>query len=498
MTAGTRVVALSALFALLLTMSLVASSPLATVHGELLSNGDFESGFAYLEGCGMVGESWQCFTSNERAVYGFYDEMSAPGVWEGEHSQLIEIKTRQIGGGTDSCAGIFQKVNVSPGDSYEFTIHGMLRADDNGPCRSGYRIQVGFDHSGGDDWTTVTDWIELPWNDYHPRTTPGSFHEYSTTVEARASELTVFVRLCNVDWYWEIDLNIDGISLFGPVAGMDARGKPSTVEEPVPPEPPKPDVTCDGPNLLVNGDFEGGFVDGVGNNWTAFDNDAAASYGFCDDMWAPVVSGGEHSQLIDINTMSWGASDPDRYAGIYQTICWLCPGTIYELSLHGMIRQGEHGWQDADPYRYRVQWGYTIDGSTVWTNVDNWQEIPWDNVYPRTAPGAMTPFSLQFQAPTSKITLFLRVWKKWGDSEEQVIVNLDEISLRACAPVPPSLPGPQCWIHVVQRGDTLSAIAAAHGTTVAAIVADNDMANPNVIYVRQELQICDPSSQAAG
>ena len=192
--------------------------------------------------------------------------------------------------------------------------------------------------------------------------------------------------------------------------------------------------------LLSNGDFESGFMNGVGNNWTSFDNDAAASYGFCDDMWAPVVSGGEHSQLIDINTMSWGASDPDRYAGIYQTICWLYPGTIYELSLHGMIRQGDHGWQDADPYRYRVQWGYTIDGSTVWTNVDNWQEIPWDNVYPRTAPGAMMPFSLQFQAPTSKMTLFFRVWKKWGDPEEQVIVNLDEISLRACAPARPSPP----------------------------------------------------------
>lgn len=79
-----------------------------------------------------------------------------------------------------------------------------------------------------------------------------------------------------------------------------------------------------------------------------------------------------------------------------------------------------------------------------------------------------------------------------------MIVNLDEISLRACASAFPSLSGPQCWIHVVQRGDTLSAIAAAHRTTVAAIVADNDMVNPNVIYVRQELLVCDPSSQAAG
>jgi hypothetical protein len=163
-----------------------------------------------------------------------------------------------------------------------------------------------------------------------------------------------------------------------------------------------------------------------------------------------------------------------------------------------MIRQGEHGWEGADPYRYRVQWGYTTDGSTDWTKVENWQELPWDDICPRTAPGVMAPFSVQFQAPSSKIALFFRVWKKWGDAQQEVDVNLDEISLKGCTwtppypPEPPLPPETQCWIHVIQRGEYLGAIATAYGTTVAAIVADNDIVNPNVIYVGDELLIFNP------
>ena len=520
MTARRHVVALATLFALLLSVTLVASSPLATVDAELLINGNFEGGFAYHEGCGMVGKGWQCFTNGGTAGYGFYDEMWSPVVWDGEHSQLLEINTHKIGGDPDRYAGIFQTVNVIPGGSYEFTIRGMLRADDTDPDPWRYRVQVGFDHSGGDDWTAVTDWNELPWDDYHPRLHPGGFNEHSATVIAEGNKLTVFVRVWKKwgDWYRELNVNLDGASLFGPVAGWPVPLVPEepcepeepAAPEPAPPTPPEPEVICGGPNLLFNGDFEGGFTNGVGSGWSAFDNNCAASYCFYDDIWARVVAGGKHSQLIEISTICRAASDPDRYAGIYQAVWGLWPGATYELSLYGMIRQGEHGWEGADPYRYRVQWGYTTDGGTDWTKVENWQELPWDDIYPRTAPGAMAPFSVQFQAPSSKIALFFRVWKKWGDAQQEVDVNLDEISLKGCMPVPPWPPVPQwppvppwppepplppetqCWIHVIQRGEYLGAIATAYGTTVAAIVADNDIVNPNVIYVGDELLICDP------
>ena len=571
MSARRRVWALAALFALLLSVSLVASSPLATVDAELLSNGDFEDGFTYQDGCGMVGNGWQCFTNGGAAAYGFYDEMWAPVVWDGEHSQLIEINTKEIGGDPDRYAGIFQTVDVIVGETYDFAIRGLLRADDGGSDPWRYRVQVGFDHRGGNDWTAVTDWTELPWDDYYSRTSPGSFDEYSTQVKAQGHKLTVFVRVWKKwgDWYRELDVNLDGISLVGaaPVVCFEPCVEPCEVEKPKPEPKPEPEITCAGPNLLANGNFEGGFMNGVGKGWSNFDNGGAATYGFYDDMWDPVVAGGEHSQLIEINTYCRGASDPDRYAGIYQTVCGLWPGATYELSLYGMMRQGERGW-DGDPYRYRVQWGYTTDGSSDWTKVSNWQEIPWDDIYPRTAPGAMAPFSVRFAAPSSKITLFFRAWKKWGNSYEELDVNLDEISLRECGPEPPEEvcvdkttgarlsyqealqiaqdsecleqgqlkethfcnentgtwwidldivePGCApacvinvndntaeinwrctgllwpCWTHVVQRGDTLSGIAAAYGSTVAQIVADNGIVNPHVIYVGQELWVCDP------
>jgi LysM repeat protein len=43
--------------------------------------------------------------------------------------------------------------------------------------------------------------------------------------------------------------------------------------------------------------------------------------------------------------------------------------------------------------------------------------------------------------------------------------------------------------HVVQRGDTLSHIAARHGTTVQQLVQMNGLTNPNLIYVGQRLAV---------
>jgi len=56
------------------------------------------------------------------------------------------------------------------------------------------------------------------------------------------------------------------------------------------------------------------------------------------------------------------------------------------------------------------------------------------------------------------------------------------------APAPPAPPAPG-GTYVVNRGDTLSAIAARYGTTVNDLVALNGIMNPNFIYVGQVLQV---------
>jgi LysM repeat protein len=50
-------------------------------------------------------------------------------------------------------------------------------------------------------------------------------------------------------------------------------------------------------------------------------------------------------------------------------------------------------------------------------------------------------------------------------------------------------PTPEQQTYTVQEGDTLSTIAQEHGTTVEAIVAANEIEDPNRIQLGQELVI---------
>lgn len=44
-------------------------------------------------------------------------------------------------------------------------------------------------------------------------------------------------------------------------------------------------------------------------------------------------------------------------------------------------------------------------------------------------------------------------------------------------------------LHIVQPGETLSAIAARYGSTVAAVAASNNLENPNLIFPGQKLRV---------
>lgn len=58
------------------------------------------------------------------------------------------------------------------------------------------------------------------------------------------------------------------------------------------------------------------------------------------------------------------------------------------------------------------------------------------------------------------------------------------------APPPPGPhPTPPGSVYIVQPGDTLSSIAWRHGTTVSALMAVNNLHNPDFIYVGQRLTI---------
>lgn len=498
---------------------------------ERLVNGGFEQGF-FATSLGPVGNGWQPFVSGGGAEYGFYQDTWAPVVHEGTNSQLIAISTLgQSGEGAPHYSGIYQTVAVVPGTPYKLAVFGMIRAleDDPNGTNGGYGVQYGVDLSGGTSWQAVADWVDVPWDAVYPRLAPGPVQSYGASVEASGEKLTLYLR---VVYKWEtanreVDVNLDGVSLKGPMpSSTAASGKSYTVvtgsgssavvvapgngaarptvslvlpkfpvascahkvqvlgksdigivrvelydggallgrtNEAVGPlqlpcefdwHPSKPgrhtlkavaydpfggkaeeEVVVTVGRLgqfLSNGSFEEGFAPSgpgvVGSGWSPFHSGGRAQYGFYDETWIPVVYDGLHSQLIEINTWGHGGTDTDRIAGIYQTVDRLTPGAEYRLTLRGLLRV-RAGDSDREGYNYRIQWGYTLDDSSDWTLVTNWAEVPWDMVYTRLDPGEMSEHVATFEAPASRITLFVRAWKKWGTMQRELDVNLDGLRL---------------------------------------------------------------------
>ena len=478
---------------------------------DVIHNGDFEGGFAMIPGCGMVGAGWGCFTNGGSAAYGFYDDQWEPVVADGLHSQLIEINTKQFAASEpDRFAGIYQPVALTRGSVYTLQLQGGMREHDPDPFEDKYRyrVQWGYTTDGSTDWTRVTNWVELPWDKIDERTAPTGLQSYGTSFMAPSPQITLFIRVWK-KWgnaYKELDVNIDAVSLVGqvvqnrhelagrvvvfPGAPVDGpHGIPDA--KPVPIEVAPQLLVCDGASLLSNGDFEGGFVNGVGKYWQAFNNGGAAGYGFYDEMWTPVIMDGEHGQLIEINTWGLAASQPDRYAGIFQTVWGLKAGATYEISAYGMLRE-DSAHPMEDPYSYRVQWGYApADLDPSEEDITNWAELPWDTVYIRTAPGGMSSFSARFAAPSGRVIVAFRAWKKWGTPQRELDVNLDAIKLLGCSASETNrLPvDPGTCHHSIMSGDALADIAAKYGTTMDHLAASNGIRNPNILILGQRLVV---------
>lgn len=492
---------------------------------DVLENGEFEHGFGNQPGCGMVGAGWHCFTNGGGANYGFYDDQWTPVVADGAHSQLIEINTKGISNPEhDRYAGIYQTVAVVDWAEYTLNLKGMIRTTslDGDPWR--YRVQVGWTHGHYADWTRVSNWVDVGWDNYYPRESPGGFSAYATKLTAEADHITIYVRVWKK---WgvgeeEIDVNLDTITLTGPSPyakgygrgygkGYDKEyGKGYGTGGPAPDAPAQPAPasgapaagSCSVQELIYNGGFEHGFngvpVGHVGKSWGYFTNGGAANYGFYDDQWAPVLAEGSHAQLIEINTKGIYPADADRYAGIYQRISWLQPGQEYQLTIQGILRGA--GNED-DPYRFEAQWGYNAGQDIDWMRVSNWTTVDFGEIQSRTSPSGVRTYSVRFTPQTSEIVLFIRGWKKWGVTEVEMDLNLDAISLRGCAAGTPSYPphpgkkpgghhpaGDAC-VYTVQPGDILGWIAQRYGVSVHDLMYANNISNANLIYVGQVLQI---------
>lgn len=549
-------------------LAIAAIRPVVMSASEVnvLANGSFEQGFHSIPGCGVVGKEWTCFTNGGVANYGFYDDQWERVVADGKHSQLIEINTHGLTAPDhDRYAGIAQTVRVRPNAPYTFDMRGMIRTsnpDGEDPWR--YRVEVGWLPKPNADWREVENWIDVGWNTYYERTNPGHMSPFSTTLRPNSEVITIFVRVWKK---WgvpneELDVNLDAISLHGPAPapvrspghgphkpdhgpkpehpgpGTGVGGPVSSPPGYTPAQPEKPvseAVACSGPNLIENGNFEGGFVPAgaaqhlalahgeVGRGWSTFTNGGAIHVDFRAEEWSRVISDGSYGQAIDLSSKSLYPTDADRYAGIAQRIGGLQPGRTYELSLRGLIRgtDGNH-----DDYRFEAQWGFTEGHQSDWQQVKNWERLDLGAIQAIEEPVSMHAERVRFTAPSSSIVLYIRAWKKWAVTNEVMILNLDEISLRTCGgvggpvhgepiygepvhggphqppvqsgSVGPPKPGPvqpdkpQSCTYTVRQGDTLSGIAQRVGVSMQEIIRLNRIANPNHIYVGQELTVpCD-------
>ncbi len=158
-----------------------------------------------------VAIGWSKF-SNGDAGFVWYDDRWSLVVLDGEHSQLISIVNPNY---NDRYIGIYQTVDVVPGQAYELTLRGLVRA--NTPEQQyGHRLYWGADYNGGTDWQAVGNWIELPWDQQPLVTDAFTINEYTTVITPTGQSFTLFIR-GHSKWprQSEANFNLDKLSFRG-------------------------------------------------------------------------------------------------------------------------------------------------------------------------------------------------------------------------------------------------------------------------------------------
>jgi hypothetical protein len=207
-------------------------------------------------------------------------------------------------------------------------------------------------------------------------------------------------------------------------------------------------------NVVKNGSFEGEFINGVGENWQAFNSGGLAAYAYGPDTWERTVYDGQYSQAISISTMPYGGSDKDRYSGLYQVV-EVVPGERYMFSFYGMVRSTE-GTVKKSQYNYRAQIAYDFEGgSDPWSPLLEWKEMDRWPEYELSKPGQYLGYAFGVTPTTDKLTIFVRLWKKFPTPREEVVMHLDAVSLLGPAPT-----GKAATQPAATSGETLPATGA--------------------------------------
>ena len=112
--------------------------------------------------------------------------------------------------------------------------------------------------------------------------------------------------------------------------------------------------------------------------------------------------------------------------GIYQVVD-VVPDARYMFSFYGMVRSTE-GSEAKSRWNYRIQVGFDPQGGTDPSAVTEWTQMDWPE-HEIMSPGAMQSYAHGVTATSDKMTVFIRLWKKFPTAGEEVDVNIDAVSL---------------------------------------------------------------------
>lgn len=127
--------------------------------------------------------------------------------------------------------------------------------------------------------------------------------------------------------------------------------------------------------------------------------------------------------------------------------------------------------------------------------------ITWATPVPPTSPGVPPPSTALFhtvRAGETLKTIAARYGTTWQNlaalnnlANPNFIYVGQQLVIRGGTQQPPPVvnPPPGGGVHIVQQGETLASIAARYGTTWSALASANNIFNPNAIYAGQRLVI---------
>lgn len=161
---------------------------------------------------------------------------------------------------------------------------------------------------------------------------------------------------------------------------------------------------------LINGDFEGGFVDGVAEGWAWFDTRQGARPAAATDE----VHGGSFAQRLESPVATF---DGERYAGLFQRVA-VQPGATYTLTAWSRV-PGEH----LPDYPRVALLAVALDGDMGWGSE---KDIRVEIADALVGWGSM---SVTFAAREEQLTVWLVGWHKFSRGETGVWY-FDDVSLQ--------------------------------------------------------------------